>query len=43
VCGYVRFGVGVCGCDLVAKIARGGSSKVTLKRVVISSTPPTCK
>jgi peptidylprolyl isomerase/peptidyl-prolyl cis-trans isomerase A (cyclophilin A) len=43
VCGYVRFGVGTCGCDLVAKIAREGNSKVTLKRVVISSTPPTCK
>jgi peptidylprolyl isomerase/peptidyl-prolyl cis-trans isomerase A (cyclophilin A) len=43
VCGYVRFGVGVCGCDLVAKIAREGNSKVTLKRVVVSSTPPTCK
>jgi peptidyl-prolyl cis-trans isomerase A (cyclophilin A) len=43
VCGYVHFGTGVCGCDLVAKIARAGSSKTTLKRVVISSTPPTCK
>ncbi len=25
-CGYVRFGEGVCGCDLVGKIARAGNS-----------------
>ena len=43
VCGYTRFGQGVCGCDLVAQIARAGSSKVKLNRVVISSKPPTCK
>jgi peptidyl-prolyl cis-trans isomerase A (cyclophilin A) len=43
VCGYVRFGVGVCGCELVGQIARAGNSKTTLKRVVVSSTPPTCK
>jgi cyclophilin family peptidyl-prolyl cis-trans isomerase len=43
VCGYVHLGSGVCGCDLVAKIARAGNSKTTLNRVVVSSTPPTCK
>ena len=43
VCGYVHFGTGVCGCDLVSKIARAGNSKTTLNRVVVSSTPPTCK
>ena len=43
VCGYTRFGQGVCGCELVAQIARAGNSKVKLNRVVISSKPPTCK
>jgi peptidylprolyl isomerase/peptidyl-prolyl cis-trans isomerase A (cyclophilin A) len=43
VCGYTRFGQGVCGCELVAQIARAGNSKVKLNKVVISSKPPTCK
>jgi len=43
VCGYVRLGEGVCGCDLVGQIARTGSSKVRLEKVVISKTPPTCQ
>jgi len=43
VCGYVRFGEGVCGCDLVGKIARLGNSQTTLQKVVISKTKPTCK
>jgi peptidyl-prolyl cis-trans isomerase A (cyclophilin A) len=43
VCGYTRFGQGVCGCDLVGQIARAGNSKVKLNKVVISSKPPTCK
>jgi peptidyl-prolyl cis-trans isomerase A (cyclophilin A) len=43
VCGYTRFGQGVCGCDLVGQIARAGTSKVKLSKVVISRTPPTCK
>jgi peptidylprolyl isomerase/peptidyl-prolyl cis-trans isomerase A (cyclophilin A) len=43
VCGYTRFGQGVCGCDLVAQIARAGNSKVRLNKVVISKTAPTCK
>jgi peptidyl-prolyl cis-trans isomerase A (cyclophilin A) len=42
-CGYVRFGEGVCGCDLVAKIAALGNNKTTLKKVEISSKKPTCK
>jgi peptidylprolyl isomerase/peptidyl-prolyl cis-trans isomerase A (cyclophilin A) len=43
VCGYTRFGTGVCGCDLVGQIARAGNSKVKLNKVVITSKPPTCK
>jgi peptidyl-prolyl cis-trans isomerase A (cyclophilin A) len=43
VCGYTRFGEGVCGCDLVGKIARAGNSQTKLVRVIISSTPPTCQ
>jgi peptidyl-prolyl cis-trans isomerase A (cyclophilin A) len=43
VCGYVRFGEGVCGCDLVARIAALGNNKTTLKKVEISSKKPTCK
>jgi peptidyl-prolyl cis-trans isomerase A (cyclophilin A) len=42
-CGYVRFGEGVCGCDLVGKIARAGNSKTTLEKVVISKAKPTCQ
>jgi peptidyl-prolyl cis-trans isomerase A (cyclophilin A) len=42
-CGYVRFGEGVCGCDLVGKIARLGNNKTTLEKVVISKSKPTCK
>jgi peptidyl-prolyl cis-trans isomerase A (cyclophilin A) len=43
VCGYVRFGEGVCGCELVAKIARLGNSKTTLEKVVVSNKKPTCQ
>ncbi|BDG07585.1 peptidylprolyl isomerase [Anaeromyxobacter paludicola] len=42
-CGYTHFGEGVCGCDLVGKIARAGNSKTKLEKVVITSTRPTCK
>ncbi|HZZ84554.1 MAG TPA: peptidylprolyl isomerase [Anaeromyxobacteraceae bacterium] len=42
-CGYTHFGEGVCGCDLVAKIARAGNSKTKLQKVVITTTRPTCK
>jgi peptidylprolyl isomerase/peptidyl-prolyl cis-trans isomerase A (cyclophilin A) len=43
VCGYTRFGVGVCGCELVGPIARAGNSKTRLVKVTIQSAPPTCK
>ena len=43
VCGYTRFGTGVCGCELVGQIARAGNSKVRLNKVVITTKPPTCK
>ncbi len=42
-CGYVRFGEGVCGCELVGKIARLGNNKTTLEKVVISKTKPSCQ
>jgi len=42
VCGYTRFGTGVCGCALVGQIARTGNSKVRLEKVVIGNKPPTC-
>jgi peptidyl-prolyl cis-trans isomerase A (cyclophilin A) len=42
-CGYVRLGEGLCGCDLVAKIAALGNNKTTLKKVEISNKKPTCK
>ena len=43
VCGYTRFGLGVCGCELVGQIARAGASQTRLEKVVIGSKPPTCK
>ncbi len=43
VCGYTRFGQGVCGCELVGKIAREGNSQTRLVKVTITSTPPACK
>jgi peptidylprolyl isomerase/peptidyl-prolyl cis-trans isomerase A (cyclophilin A) len=43
VCGYTRFGTGVCGCDLVGQIARAGNSQTRLVKVTIQSDPPTCK
>jgi peptidylprolyl isomerase/peptidyl-prolyl cis-trans isomerase A (cyclophilin A) len=43
VCGYVHFGEGVCGCDLVAQIARAGNGQTRLVKVSITSEPPTCK
>jgi peptidylprolyl isomerase/peptidyl-prolyl cis-trans isomerase A (cyclophilin A) len=43
VCGYTRFGQGVCGCELVGVIARAGNSQTRLVKVAITSTPPTCK
>jgi len=43
VCGYVHFGEGVCGCDLVAAVARGGNGQTKLVKVTITSELPTCK
>ena len=43
VCGYTRFGVGVCGCDRVGEIARAGESQTRLVKVTVTSQPPTCK
>jgi peptidyl-prolyl cis-trans isomerase A (cyclophilin A) len=42
VCGYTRFGEGVCGCELVRKIARAGDSNTRLEKVVISRRTPVC-
>jgi peptidyl-prolyl cis-trans isomerase A (cyclophilin A) len=42
VCGYTRFGQGVCGCELVGKIARAGNSQTRLVKVTITSAPPAC-
>ncbi len=43
VCGYVHMGEGVCGCDLVAKIAAEGNSNTRLEKVVVTNQVPTCK
>jgi peptidyl-prolyl cis-trans isomerase A (cyclophilin A) len=43
VCGYTRFGEGVCGCERVGEIARAGNSQTKLVKVTITSQPPTCK
>lgn len=42
VCGYTRFGEGICGCELVRKIARAGDSNTRLEKVVISRKAPAC-
>jgi peptidylprolyl isomerase/peptidyl-prolyl cis-trans isomerase A (cyclophilin A) len=42
-CGYVHFGEGVCGCDLVAQIARAGNGQTKLQKVTITDQAPTCK
>lgn len=36
-CGYTRFGEGICGCELVRKIAEAGPSRTQLKSVKITS------
>lgn len=43
VCGYTRFGVGVCGCEHVGEIARAGNAQTRLVKVTVTSQPPTCK
>jgi peptidylprolyl isomerase/peptidyl-prolyl cis-trans isomerase A (cyclophilin A) len=42
-CGYVHFGAGVCGCELVRPIAAAGNSQTRLDKVVITTERPTCK
>lgn len=43
VCGYTRFGKGVCGCELVGQIAKAGHSQTRLVKVTILDEPPSCK
>jgi peptidyl-prolyl cis-trans isomerase A (cyclophilin A) len=43
VCGYTRFGTGVCGCEHVAEIARAGNAQTRLVKVTVTTEPPTCK
>jgi peptidylprolyl isomerase/peptidyl-prolyl cis-trans isomerase A (cyclophilin A) len=43
VCGYVRFGEGICGCERVAEIAKAGPGQTRLDKVVITTKQPTCK
>jgi peptidylprolyl isomerase/peptidyl-prolyl cis-trans isomerase A (cyclophilin A) len=43
VCGYVHFGEGVCGCDLVGQIARAGNGQTRLVKVTVTGEAPTCK
>ena len=42
-CGYTHFGEGVCGCELVPRIAAAGSSQTRLVKVTISRDAPSCK
>jgi len=42
-CGYVHFGEGVCGCELVAPIARAGNGQTKLVKVTITNKAPSCK
>jgi peptidylprolyl isomerase/peptidyl-prolyl cis-trans isomerase A (cyclophilin A) len=43
VCGFTRFGEGVCGCELVAAIAKAGDAQTRIVKVTFGGTPPTCK
>jgi peptidyl-prolyl cis-trans isomerase A (cyclophilin A) len=42
-CGYVRFGQGVCGCERVAEIARAGNAQTRLEKIEITSKSPSCR
>jgi peptidyl-prolyl cis-trans isomerase A (cyclophilin A) len=42
VCGYVRFGTGVCGCERVREIAAAGPAKVRLEKVLVVHEKPSC-
>lgn len=43
VCGFTRFGEGVCGCELIPVIAKAGNSQTRIVKVTIGKTPPTCQ
>jgi peptidyl-prolyl cis-trans isomerase A (cyclophilin A) len=43
VCGYVHFGEGVCGCELVKQIAAAGNNQTKLVKVTITDKAPTCQ
>jgi peptidyl-prolyl cis-trans isomerase A (cyclophilin A) len=43
VCGYVRFGQGICGCERVAEIAKAGNGQTKLEKVEITSKSPSCR
>jgi peptidylprolyl isomerase/peptidyl-prolyl cis-trans isomerase A (cyclophilin A) len=43
VCGYTRFGQGVCGCELVGQIARAGNGQTRIEKITITDAKPTCK
>jgi peptidylprolyl isomerase/peptidyl-prolyl cis-trans isomerase A (cyclophilin A) len=43
VCGFTRFGEGLCGCDLVKEIAKAGAAQTRIVKVTISKTAPTCQ
>jgi len=42
ICGYVRFGVGICGCDKVRPIANAGNAQTRLEKVLIVHEKPSC-
>jgi len=42
ICGYVRFGVGICGCDKVKPIAAAGNAQTRLEKVLIVHEKPSC-
>jgi peptidylprolyl isomerase/peptidyl-prolyl cis-trans isomerase A (cyclophilin A) len=42
-CGYVHFGTGVCGCELVRAIAAAGNSQTRLDKVAITTDRPSCR
>ena len=43
VCGYVRFGAGVCGCERVREIAAAGPAKTRLEKVLVVHEKPSCE
>jgi peptidyl-prolyl cis-trans isomerase A (cyclophilin A) len=43
VCGFTRFGEGVCGCEVIPAISSAGNSQTRIVKVTIGKTQPTCK